>query len=91
MSDASIEERRKAAYTKLGEVVQELSELDDLDPNTQDNTANIPTAWALVVGFDLFDETMNPAGGLTALYPKDGVQPHWKTVGLIATILGRLV
>lgn len=80
----SIDDRRKAAYEKLREVVEELSAIAEEARGDQD--VNAATAWCLVVGYEFMDID-NELGGFTMMFPKDGSQATWKTRGLLTQVL----
>ena len=77
-------DRSKAAYAKLAEVVQELSDIAEQEDGADHS---VPTAWVLVVGYEGFDEDLQSVGGSVGVYPKDGCQPSWKTEGIIRRTL----
>ena len=87
----SLEERRTAAYDELERIVQTLSDLDDERDRADGEVVdrNTPTAWALVVGFDSMTEDFQFGAGMTAVYPRGGMQASWKTIGILATALGK--
>lgn len=87
MTEQSPEERRKAAYEKLAEVVQELSDLDETEPGCP---PSMPTAWVLIVGYEAFSEELAGMSGSTGIYPKGGCQPQWKTAGIIHQASSRM-
>ncbi|AMS02637.1 hypothetical protein BJD55_gp129 [Gordonia phage Yvonnetastic] len=87
MSD-ELESRRVAAYAKLEQVVQELSDISDEEADGE-LEPNVPTAWALVIGFDYVSDD-GGSGGYTGIYPRDGQQAGWKTTGILSQALAYL-
>lgn len=88
MSDLA--ERKAAANRKMEELVYELTAILDEEGGGADQ-AMVPTAWALIVGYDVMPEEHGSPGsdGATAMFPRDGRQAGWKTAGLLSTLLAR--
>ncbi|MFL0158489.1 DUF7213 family protein [Mycobacteroides chelonae] len=78
MSD---EQQRKAAYDMLDEAVRLLHQFANDD---DDDPPSIPTDYALVVG-NMYIDNDGDRCGYVVVYPRQGCQPAYITVGLVTT------
>ncbi|AOE44905.1 hypothetical protein BI084_gp93 [Gordonia phage Terapin] len=89
---SSLEEREKAAYEKLAEVVTELTAIrDEMYPLDSSDEAEVPTCWVLCVGYESMPNGQHPGlDGSVTIFPRDGRQPGWKTSGLLGECLSHM-
>ena len=78
------DERRKAAYAKLSEAVDELVSLIDVE--SDDDERYMGTAHVLVIGGKRYDDE-GLSEGCVYVCPANGKQANWETSGLLSEAL----
>ena len=78
------EERKRAAYAKLSEAVDELVSLIDVEGD--DDERYMGTAHVLVIGGKRYDDE-GLSEGCVYVCPANGKQANWETSGLLSEAL----
>lgn len=80
------EDRKKAAYDKLAEVVDELVDCLDTEDGDGGEGRYLGTAYALVIGGKRYDDE-GLSEGCVYVCPANGKQANWETSGLLSEAL----
>ncbi|AXQ64803.1 hypothetical protein HOT94_gp098 [Gordonia phage Phistory] len=80
----SEDEQWAALHQKLEDLVHEYSTL------TEGSDGCIPVSWGLIVGYEA-PQADGTSAGATSWLPRDGGQATWKSIGMLQTILNRMV
>ena len=79
------EDRKKAAYAKLAEVVDELVDCLDTEDGDGGEGRYLGTAYALVIGGKRYDDEGRSEGAVYVC-PAHGKQANWETAGLLGEV-----
>lgn len=90
--DADFAARRKAAYAKLDEAIEELFALfvsEEAEREDYEPVGEVATDAVLVIGSQFYDNDGHRSGCVT-IAPRQGWQPGYITAGLLTMALARV-